>query len=129
MPLDRATARKNLVNLVQHQLVKQDYGLLRLALWYDIVDEVSDLFLFEVFDSFRAPDASEIATFRFPGMGFLWLPGLYHVTVCSLGFFEQAVQEEDEDVLKFREQLATGRAELIVPSSPSEDAVAALLFP
>ncbi|MGB9692315.1 MAG: hypothetical protein ACPL7D_09110 [Candidatus Sumerlaeaceae bacterium] len=121
MPIDRSTARKNLLTLLQHQLAKQEFGALRLALWYDIEEQASDLFLFEVFEAFRTPYGNETATFRFPGMGFLWLPGLYHVTVCSLAFFQQAAQLNDDDLLKFRTQLAAGNAEILIPSLPTQD--------
>lgn len=130
MPIDRATARLNLVNLLQYQILRQDvYGNLHLALWYDIVDPLHDLYLFEVYESFTSPEGSPVATFRFPGMGYLWLPGLYYVTACSRAFFEEAVREEDEDVVHFRKQLREGCAEILFPSPPYEDALFQLLLP
>ncbi len=130
MPIDRATARLNLVNLLQYQLLRQEeYGTLHLVLWYDIREQLNDLYLFEVYENFRSPDGAPVATFRFPGMGYLWLPGLYYVTACSRSFFEQAVREEDEDVARFRRQLAEGQAEILFPPPPFEDSLSKLLCP
>lgn len=129
MPIDRTTARRNLINLIQYQSVREEYGELHLALWYDIADAADDLFLFEVFEHFESEAAHEpVATYRFPGMGYLWLPGLYHVTVCSRAFFEAVVRDNtDEDVRRFRSQLAEGRAEILFPADPTQSAVARLL--
>ncbi|MCX7624664.1 MAG: hypothetical protein N2Z21_00380 [Candidatus Sumerlaeaceae bacterium] len=113
MPIDKQTARRNLINLIQYQTARAEYGRLLLAVWYDIADESEDLYLFEVFENFVSTDGAAAATYRFPGMGYLWLPGLYHVTACSYHFFQTAASEGDEDVVKLRSQLADGKAEIL----------------
>lgn len=129
MPIDRVTARKNLLNLIQYQLAHSAmYGELVLAVWYGIEDQAEDLFLFEVYERFVSEDGREVSTYRFPGMGYLWLPGLYHVTACSLASFERAVKELDEDVVYFRQALKEGRAEILVPFAGQEHPVVNLLL-
>lgn len=114
MPIDKETARRNLINLIHYQTAREEYGRLLLAVWYDIAEEADNLYLFEVFENFLGAEGAPVATYRFPGMGYLWLPGLYYVTVCSLSFFVSAVNEGDEDVTKLRSQLASGTAEVLL---------------
>jgi hypothetical protein len=129
MPVDRAAARRNLLNLIQYQLAHEsEAGPLHLALWYNIAEQADDLYLFEVFENFAGNDGAPVATYRFPGMGYLWLAGVYYVTACSRTFFEQAVAEADEDVLFFRTQLSQGRAELLSPERATDSRLAMLLL-
>lgn len=114
MPVDKQTARRNLVNLIHYQVAREEYGRLLLAVWYDIAEESDNLYLFEVFENFVGTDGAPASTYRFPGMGYLWLPGLYYVTACSLGFFRTAVSEGDEDVRKLQSQLESGKAEILL---------------
>jgi|GEM_PF-2616211 hypothetical protein len=128
MPIDKDTARKNLLNVIQYQLSHPDeYGQLLLALWYDIADQADDLYLFEVFEDFSTPHGDPVGTYRFPGMGFLWLPGVYTITACSRAYFEQAVKEADADVLTFRMQLENFSAELLYPFSGNTTPIVKLL--
>lgn len=114
MPIDRATARNNLLSLLAYQSShNSEYGALLLAVWYDIVEPVEDCYVFEVYERYRGPEGEETGSFRFPGMGYLWLPGLYHVQVCSRTAFERAVAASDEDIRYLRDALAAKRAEIL----------------
>jgi hypothetical protein len=114
MPIDRTTARNNLLSLLAYQSTHStQYGALLLAVWYDIVEPVEDLYVFEVYEEYRGPEGEETGSFRFPGMGYLWLPGLYHIQVCSRSAFERAIETGDEDIQYLRDALATRRAEIL----------------
>lgn len=114
MPIDRATARNNLLSLLAYQSShNSEFGALLLAVWYDIVEPVEDLYVFEVYEKYRGPDGDETGSFRFPGMGYLWLPGLYHLRVCSRAAFERAIAAFDEDIRYLRDALGAKRAEIL----------------
>jgi hypothetical protein len=129
VPLSRDEARKNLIGLIQFQkLHEREYGGLLLAAWYGMEDEAQDLFLFEVYGNFKAPDGNERALLRFPGMGNLWLPGLYHVLAMSKAEFESRAHSNDPDIDAVRRDIRSGNGEILWPENPDDETLALLLL-
>jgi hypothetical protein len=130
MPLSRNEVRANLTVLLQYQAMRDGgHGPLELAVWRHIEDEAQDVHLLEVFERFAAPDGAPSAALRFPGMGNMWLPGLYHIEVFSRAEFERLAAENAEPVASLRRELAEGTAEIIAPVDPASPALARLLRP
>lgn len=116
MPVEREQVRRNLVALVQSQVSRLcDYGALRLAVWYDIKEQAEDVHLVEVFERFVDSGGHEHEDLRLPGMGELWLPGLYIVGMFSVAEFERQVAERSAMILRLTSELKAGFAEIVWP--------------
>jgi hypothetical protein len=77
---------------------------------------------------FRTPEGSEHALLRFPGMGNLWLPGLYHVLAMSKAEFESRAHSNDPDIDAIRRDIRSSNGEILWPENPSDDSLAVLLL-
>jgi hypothetical protein len=129
MPVPRHQVRQNLLQLIQFQMIhRREYGELLLAIWHGIEAEAQDVFLFEVYERFASPEGGGRGTFRFPGIGPLWLPGLYEVTLCSRAEFERATASRDSEMETMRAELASGRAEILWPENPADSPLASALL-
>jgi hypothetical protein len=128
MPLSRDEVRVNLTVLLQYQAMRGGAaGTPELAVWRGIEEQAQDVHLVEVFAEFTAPDGSPHAMLRFPGMGNMWLPGLYHIEVLSRAEFERVAADGGELVASLRRELAGGTAEIIAPVKPESSPLARLL--
>ena len=128
MPLSRNEVRANLTVLLQYQAMRDGgHGPLELAVWRRIEDAAQDVHLVEVFERFASPDGAPHAALRFPGMGNMWLPGLYHIEVWSTAEFKRLAAAGAEPVASLRRELAEGAAEIIAPADPVSSALARLL--
>ena len=116
MPVEREQVRRNLVALVQSQVSRVcDYGALRLAVWYDIREQAEDVRQVEVFERFVGSGEHEHEDVRLPGMGELWLPGLYIVRMLSVAEFERQVAERSAMISRLTSELKAGLAEIVWP--------------
>jgi hypothetical protein len=106
---------------------QREYGELQLAVWYAIEDEAQDVYLLEVFDNFISPEGRPRDILRFPGMGNLWLPGLYELSVFSRAEFERTVTASDPLIERVRAGLASGTATILWPQDESGQELAGLL--
>lgn len=129
MPLSRQEVRQNLITLIQYQIMRErEYGELLLTAWYDISDDAQDVFLLQVWEKFAEPGGAGRGVFRFPGMGNIWLPGLYIVSTFSRAEFEIACSKEEELVMTVRRQLHLNAAEILWPQETDKSAIAGLLL-
>ena len=116
MPVTREQVRKNLISLITFQKMRErNYGELLLAVWHGIEDEATDVSLTEVYTGFASPEGEGHEVYRFPGMGNLWLPGLYTVSVYSRAEFERAAAAGETEIARLRESFQRGEAEVIWP--------------
>ncbi len=116
MPVSREQVRAQLAILIQHQALRPgEHGALLLAVWRDVEEAAQDVHLVEVFEDFSGPDGAGRAVLRFPGMGDLWLPGLYIVDAFSRDEFARLLDSGDPRIGDLRDQLAGGRAEILWP--------------
>lgn len=128
MPVSRDQVRQNLSKVIEYQRAKpHGYGELLLAVWYAIDEELQDVFLLEVFEKFVSLEGKPFEKVSFPGMGELWISGLYKISVFSRAEFEKAVEEGREPINEVREHLAAGRAEIIWPEGNLPASLAGLL--
>ena len=129
MPLSRQQVRQNLVSLLQFQMMRdREYGDLLLAAWYGIEEQAQDVFVLEVFEKFASPQGSERDMLRFPGMGNLWIPGLYMLSVFSRAEFERAAADSDALIRRVRADLHGGVGEILWPQNASNNKLANTLL-
>jgi hypothetical protein len=114
MPLSRKQVRESLMKVIEYQRTHaQQYGGLELAVWYAIEEQQQDVFLLEVFEHFVSLEGKACEVLRFPGIGELWLPGLYTLRVYSREEFEAALDGRGQLFEQICRQMGQGAAEVV----------------